>query len=165
MTKTIPETCDIWDTDYYSDNWEPESMTIIVTWQLRVTLDSIRNSCDVYWLKVANKLLQKSTFIFDFWLLLVQPDPTTCHATFCKNSHQKGSQFSSNIFPFSLHNIYFSVLRFHYFLKIIDIFLQNIPLFSLQNYTFSPLKHFKSWLDFQPSGRNVSSRPDRWRLK
>ena len=24
-------------------------MTIFVTWQLRVTLDSIRNSCDVYW--------------------------------------------------------------------------------------------------------------------
>ena len=28
-------------------NWEPEFMTIIVTWQLIVTLDSIRNSCDV----------------------------------------------------------------------------------------------------------------------
>ena len=26
----------------------PEFMTIFVTWQLRVTLDSIRNSCDVY---------------------------------------------------------------------------------------------------------------------
>ena len=24
---------------------------------------------------------------------------------------------------------------------------------------------FKSWLDFQPSGRNISSRPDGWRLK
>ena len=47
MTKTILETCDIWDTDYNSDNWEPEFMTIFVTWQLRVTLDSIRNSCDV----------------------------------------------------------------------------------------------------------------------
>ena len=32
-----------------SDSWEPEFMTIIiVTWQLRVTLDSIRNSCDVF---------------------------------------------------------------------------------------------------------------------
>ena len=29
------------------DNWEPEFMTIFVTWQLIVTLDSIRNSCDV----------------------------------------------------------------------------------------------------------------------
>ena len=37
----------IWDTDYNSDNWEPEFMTIFVTWQLIVTLDSIRNSCDV----------------------------------------------------------------------------------------------------------------------
>ena len=30
-----------------SDNWEPGLMTIFVTWQLIVTLDSIRNSCDV----------------------------------------------------------------------------------------------------------------------
>ena len=44
-------TNNISDTDYYSDNWEPEFMTIFVTWQLRVTLDSIRNSCDVFLLK------------------------------------------------------------------------------------------------------------------
>ena len=30
------------------DNWEPECMTIFVVWQLRVTLDSIHNSCDVF---------------------------------------------------------------------------------------------------------------------
>ena len=36
-------------TDYNSDNWEPESMTIFVTWQLGVTLDSIHNSCDVWY--------------------------------------------------------------------------------------------------------------------
>ena len=47
MTMIILETCDLWDIDYNSDNWEPEFMTIFVTWQLRVTLDSIRNSCDV----------------------------------------------------------------------------------------------------------------------
>ena len=47
IENTILETCDIWDTDYNSDNWEPEVMTIFVTWQLIVTLDSIRNSCDV----------------------------------------------------------------------------------------------------------------------
>ena len=41
-------TCDIWDTDYNTDNWEPGLMTIFVTWQLIVTLDSIRNSCDVF---------------------------------------------------------------------------------------------------------------------
>ena len=46
-TKTILETCDIWDTDYNSDNWYPEFMTFFVTWHLRETLDSIRNSCDV----------------------------------------------------------------------------------------------------------------------
>ena len=47
LLRAIPETCDIWDTDYNSDNWEPEFMTIFGTWQLIVTLDSIRNSCDV----------------------------------------------------------------------------------------------------------------------
>ena len=45
--KTILQTCDNWDTDYNSYNWEPKFMTIFVTWQSRVTVDSIRNSCDV----------------------------------------------------------------------------------------------------------------------
>ena len=48
-TLTIPETCDFWDIDYNFDNWEPEFMTVFVTWQSRVTLDSIRNSCDVFY--------------------------------------------------------------------------------------------------------------------
>ena len=48
LQRAILVTCDIWDTDYIPDNWEPEFMTIFVTWQLRVTRDSIRNSCDVY---------------------------------------------------------------------------------------------------------------------
>ena len=48
LQRAIPETCEIWDTDYNFDNWEPGFMTICVTWQLRVTLDSIRNSCDVF---------------------------------------------------------------------------------------------------------------------
>ena len=39
--KDNPGTCDIWGTDYNSDNWEPGFMTIFVTWQLRETLDSI----------------------------------------------------------------------------------------------------------------------------
>ena len=52
MTKTTPETCDIWDTDYNSDSWEPEFMTFFVSWQLRATLDSIRNSCDVWMFKL-----------------------------------------------------------------------------------------------------------------
>ena len=43
IEKTILETSDIWDTDYNFDNWEPEFMTIFVTWQSIVTLDSIRN--------------------------------------------------------------------------------------------------------------------------
>ena len=40
--------CDIWGTNYNYDNWEPEFMTIFVTWQTRVTLDSIHNSCDAF---------------------------------------------------------------------------------------------------------------------
>ena len=57
IEKTILETCDIWDTDYNSENWEPEFMTIFLTWQLIVTLDvdSIRNSCDVYCNTTASK--------------------------------------------------------------------------------------------------------------
>ena len=51
--KSNPRNCDIWDTEYNSDNWEPEFMTIFVTWQLIVTLDSIRNSCDVFHHKVS----------------------------------------------------------------------------------------------------------------
>ena len=59
---TLPtiETFDSWGTDYYSDNWEPEFLTVFVSWQLRVTLDSICNSCDVcgktdfkqFWFKI-----------------------------------------------------------------------------------------------------------------
>ena len=48
LTKKPLRCCDIWDTDYNTDNWEPEFMTIFVIWQLIVTLDSIRNSCDVF---------------------------------------------------------------------------------------------------------------------
>ena len=47
--KTILQTCDNWDTDYNSYNWEPDFMTIFDPWQSRVTVDSIRNSCDVLW--------------------------------------------------------------------------------------------------------------------
>ena len=49
--KTILQTCDNWDIDYNSYNWEPEFMTIFVIWQSRVTLDSIRNFCDVFFNK------------------------------------------------------------------------------------------------------------------
>ena len=53
IKRAILVTCDIWDTDYIPDNWEPEFMTIN-TWQLRVTRDSIRNSCDVSYLLFVN---------------------------------------------------------------------------------------------------------------
>ena len=42
-TKTILVIWIISDTDFNSDNWEPDFMTICVTCQLRVTLDSICN--------------------------------------------------------------------------------------------------------------------------
>ena len=38
--------------NYNSDNWEHELLIIFVTWQLRVTLDSICNSCDVFFNRV-----------------------------------------------------------------------------------------------------------------
>ena len=64
-TKTTTKTwhglwaCEIVD---ISDSWGPEFMTIIVTWQLKGTLDSIRNSCDVSTTKTQkHKLGAKST--------------------------------------------------------------------------------------------------------
>ena len=32
---------DVWDINYNSDNWQTEFMTILLTWQLRLTLDSV----------------------------------------------------------------------------------------------------------------------------
>ena len=58
----IFETCDIWDTDYNSDNWEPEFITKIVIWQLIVTLDSIRNSCDVFGKNSIQSIIQNLIF-------------------------------------------------------------------------------------------------------
>ena len=56
------ETCDLWDTVYISDNWEPGFMTIFVTWQLRVTRDSIRNSCDVFSKQKPKSVMPWATF-------------------------------------------------------------------------------------------------------
>ena len=68
------ETCNIWDTDYNSDNWEPEFMTIFVTWQLIVTLDSIRNSCDVIHIDSTNyrHKHRKNCKCCPAWLLIVR---------------------------------------------------------------------------------------------
>ena len=53
LQRAILVTCDIWDTGSISDNWELEILTILVTWQLRVTLDSIHNASwgleKLYW--------------------------------------------------------------------------------------------------------------------
>ena len=58
---TILQTCDNWDTDYNSYNWEPEFMTIFFMWQSRVTVDSIRNSCDVFFLHFSHLPLSALT--------------------------------------------------------------------------------------------------------
>ena len=65
MTMIILETCGLWDIDYTSDNWELEFMTIFVTWHLIVTLDSIRNSCNV-WIWYIFKLGEKATPVKNF---------------------------------------------------------------------------------------------------
>ena len=57
--------CDIWDTDYNTDNWEPEFMTFFVTWQLIVTLDSIRNSCNVFSSFFQMQLLERFVWAVD----------------------------------------------------------------------------------------------------
>ena len=56
-------TCDIWDTDHNTDNWEPGFMTIFVTWQSIVTLDSIRNSCDVLPIFGISSELSATTYV------------------------------------------------------------------------------------------------------
>ena len=70
--------CDIWDTDYNLENWEPEFMTIFVTWQLRATLDSIRNSCDVYYVWWTWHLVEDITLIIkSYWIRLAMVKSTT----------------------------------------------------------------------------------------
>ena len=58
--------CDIWDTDYNTDNWEPGFMTIFVTWQLIVTLDSICNSCDIFVTNIGGKFVDMQFFWWNF---------------------------------------------------------------------------------------------------
>ena len=45
--RTIPETCDLRDTGYISDNWEQQSQHSQWPW-IKSERDSIRNSCDVF---------------------------------------------------------------------------------------------------------------------
>ena len=59
-------TCDIWDTYYNADYWEPGFMTIFVTWHLIVTLDSIRNS---WWCFLRCRCVKLSEWFFVSWFL------------------------------------------------------------------------------------------------
>ena len=74
--RAVLDTCDLrlntWDTDYISDNWEPEFMTIFVIWQWIVTLDSIRNSCDV-WVYNLNQISDWN----QFEIILAEKDYTS----------------------------------------------------------------------------------------
>ena len=62
VIKTIPKTCDIWDTNYNFDNWELEFITIFVAWQLRVTLDCLKKSQNNSKSSSHNEYLFKCTF-------------------------------------------------------------------------------------------------------
>ena len=53
----------------FDDNWEPEFMTIFFIWQSIVTLDSIRNSCDVFfvcWHKNENPNANKLSWVINY---------------------------------------------------------------------------------------------------
>ena len=96
IEKTILETSDIWGIEN-SDNWEPEFMTIFVTWQLIVTLDSIRNSCDVFTL-FSNSHRLRLTFYFFFKVL--NPHTPKRYRVFWTNSTQFAYNFSFSCFAF-----------------------------------------------------------------
>ena len=85
-------TCDIWDTDYNTANWEPGFMTIFVTWQLIVTLDSI-HKWDVFILN----LIHISSSIFDIssFMAIIMSDPLDA----CKKTKRgrKHPIFRSNL--------------------------------------------------------------------
>ena len=59
-------------------------MTIFVTWQLRVTLDSIHNSCDILYQLIENVLSQRRTqsrSLLGFWghfVSKIPPLPLGC---------------------------------------------------------------------------------------
>ena len=65
IAKTILDTCDICDTDYNSDSWEPEFTTIIVTWQLSVRVDRT--------LFVFFAMFNMSNYLLSLFMFIVQP--------------------------------------------------------------------------------------------
>ena len=76
-------TCDIWDTDYHTG-----LMTVFVSWQLIVALDSIRNSCDVFTMcneiRELNSKIRKHFFeILDVWHFVSYHAGCICVFYFC----------------------------------------------------------------------------------
>ena len=94
--RPIWETCDIWHTDYISDSLEPEFITIFVTWQLRVTLDRICNSCDVFILLrydiASEKLTLKGhiTWLENGWFNISEYDVHTIMYSCCHHMGHLG---------------------------------------------------------------------------
>ena len=88
-------TCDIWNTDYKCDKWQSEIMTIFVTWQLRVTLDSIRNSCDVFLHKFTLKQFFVSPFMCVWTVLFKGVDEAGEH----EKDNADDDEDNSQLFP------------------------------------------------------------------
>ena len=114
--KDNPETCDIWDTDNNSDNWEPEIMTIFVIWQSIVT----------HFLQFLRCLLQYCIFFFigmNFsfgWQCLSNSlysfgAPKAFPGLLKRSSWPTSQKFI--YFSWNLHLIIFMCLKFRFFLN------------------------------------------------
>ena len=53
--------------DYTSDNWEPEFMTVFVTWQFRVSLDSIHAMFVIFFLQFICLRLRLGDILVQAW--------------------------------------------------------------------------------------------------
>ena len=66
VQRTILQTCDICENFEISDNWEPQNITIILTWQ-KVALDKIHNFCKlivyIYFLNKTNAYLKSRALL------------------------------------------------------------------------------------------------------
>lgn len=80
----ILETCSIWDTDYMSDNWKPEFMTIFVTWYW--TVDTGCRQHSIFYL-VVRKIEEKyvCSFVIRGSRMYYQLLPQTTGAAKTKN--------------------------------------------------------------------------------
>ena len=99
MIKAILVTCDIWDTDYNYGNWESVFMIIFVTLQWRVTLDNIRNSCDVLWDTFHKHL--KLPLVGSYWVL---------HSLRPQDIPRLGRKLHSSFWQCTIHDLHHQYL-------------------------------------------------------